>query len=228
MELGLGDPRIDMAASLLVRLRAGDRLDELARDRGTTVAAIRKFFASIGIGREDLDKLRTPRKSPRLKLPDDLTTFIERRGSTIGLRKSKPSRWSDEDMLRCLEDAATMAFPLTAAAYDKLRGDFLVRGPSSESVVLRFGTWARACEIAGVECGRAPRDSYTRSWTNRELLEFVCDYVRSTYFPSFSGYEEWASMTEGAPSAQTLRNRLGPWSEIKTLATQVRAVGRLA
>lgn len=113
-----------------------------------------------------------------------------------------------------------MAYPLSVTAYEKLREDVLVVGPSAQLIALRFSSWSRACEVAGVECGSAPRGVYARSWSNRDLIAYVRDYMSTTYNASFSGYQEWASKNEGAPSAQTIRNRLGPWVAVKEMALQ--------
>lgn len=218
----MGQSELALAARLLERLRAGDRLDELARDHGTTVEAIRHFFASLGIERRELAKLRSRQRSPGVNLPEELDKYTSRRRTGKHISTATRPLWSNADMLERLENAATMAFPLTAVAYDKLREGLLVTGPSSQLIALRFGTWARACEIAGVECGNAPRESYTSPWTNGDLLGFVQDYLSTTYAPSFNGYQEWAHDTEGAPSGQTLRNRLGSWSQIRAIALQAR------
>ena len=48
MESGVGDGRLEFAAYVLKRLRAGDRLDEVARDDGTTVHAIPERQSLLG------------------------------------------------------------------------------------------------------------------------------------------------------------------------------------
>lgn len=215
------DPRIELAGRILRRLRAGDRLDEVARDYNTTVGSLRKFFLAVGIDRKDLEKLRSKRKTPELSLPQDLIAYRSRRPRAKARPKAAVrSKWSDDDLILCLAQASTMAFPLSASAYDRLREDVLVSGPSAQLIALRFGSWARACEVAGVECGSAPRDAYARSWSTRDLIAYVRDYMSTTYNASLSGYQQWASKNEGAPSAQTIRNRLGPWVEVKQMALQ--------
>jgi hypothetical protein len=214
-------PGVELAAKILKRLRAGDRLDEVARDYNATVGSVRKFFLAVGIDRKELEKLRSKRKTPELRLPEDLVPYASRRRRA----KARPtatfrSKWSDDDLIRSLVDASTMAYPLSATAYDKLRDDCLVVGPSAQLIALRFSSWSRACEVAGVECGSSPRDVYTRSWSNRDLVAYVRDYIATTYKASFSGYQQWASQNDGAPSAQTIRNRLGPWAEVKQMALQ--------
>src|SRR5437867_13168723 len=103
MESGVGDGRLEFAAYVLKRLRAGDRLDEVARDDGTTVHAIRRVFSSFGIEREDLELLRSTAKSPRLKLPDGLAPFASRRKTHMHADDtSTRSRWTDDDLIRCL------------------------------------------------------------------------------------------------------------------------------
>ena len=222
----MGDARLALATELLKRLRAGDRLDEIARDKNVTVSAIRRFFESVGIERKDLERLRSTQKCPILHFPDDLLPFVSR-SRRLRTRAQRPTRskWSDDDILRCLLEASTMAYPLTAGAYDRLRDELLIRGPSAQLIALRFKSWTRACDLAGVECGVAPREHYSSTWSNRDLIAYVRDYVSTTYKPSFGGYQAWAAVTEGAPSAQTLRNRLGPWAEVIRAAQQSRGVG---
>lgn len=139
----------------------------------------------------------------------------------LRIRQGKSEQaWSDVEILLAIQRASIYEFPLTANSYRELVAVGQVRGPSLPRVGQRFGSWAAACEAAGVEHGQAWRDNYQSQWTDDELLGFVREYS-SVSKASFSvqGYSSWRSAEcPSAPSGMTLRNRFGSWTEIKRRA----------
>ena len=81
----------------------------------------------------------------------------------------------------------------------------------------RFGTWAEACERAGLKGGRRVRDEYNPIWTVRECRKWVDGYVLETATDpngktlSFQRFSDFCDENNG-PSSATVRNKLGLWS----------------
>lgn len=127
--------------------------------------------------------------------------------------------WSHEDIMRALTEAQTYEFPLSTAKYEELVRRGAVAGPSVVRIMQRYGTWSAACVEAGVEPFEARRDSYESNWTDDDLYRFVLQFLFEDASPgTFAGFEEWARDNDEAPSAQTIRNRLGPWNDVKRTA----------
>jgi hypothetical protein len=147
------------------------------------------------------------------------TAIVDERAPELGVAGAGAmgvrSRWSDAAMLEALQLAATMAFPLSVAEYDALRLERFIDGPSAQLVAIRFGNWSTACDRAGVECGTVPRRSYGRAWSNAEILAIVNEYLaRAGGVRTFDGYGRWAAASGFAPSAATVRVRLGTWANV--------------
>jgi hypothetical protein len=127
----------------------------------------------------------------------------------------KDPTFSDEDIKQALIRGVQLAGePLTATGYDAVKDRFA--GPSSVRVIQRYSTWSQACEQAGVVHGRPRRPKYQRRWTDEEMLEWVATYFQSAEFRgSYADFSQWAKQTLGSPSAQSVRNRLGSWQQVK-------------
>lgn len=150
----------------------------------------------------------------RCLAPEVLKLYVDPRKRSTALRK-----WTIEQMVAAIQEAATMAFPLTANDYQNCLSQRLFLGPSIVRIQQVFGSWLAACEAAGVEGGQPRRAGYSSRWRDDDLLAFVTSYlseVEST--GTFAGYDAWARGRDDAPSGQTLRNRLGSWIGIKKLA----------
>jgi len=133
--------------------------------------------------------------------------------------------WSDDNCLESLRKAATFAFPITVSKYRKLLESGEVVGPTPALLWQRFGSWAQACELAGVEYGEALRE-YNRIWNDTELITFVRKFMHQSLDGRWSleKYEEWRrSPSVEGPSMASLRLRLGSWSEIRVLALELNA-----
>jgi DNA-binding CsgD family transcriptional regulator len=143
----------------------------------------------------------------------------------LDVQKTGALRWSNEEVLGAIRDAATYEFPLSASTYGELVARREVVGPSVPLVYLRFGSWTSACSAAKVESGVSLVESYESRWTDDDLLGFVAAYLlRSDSQGTFRGYDEWAKQAEyDAPSAGTIRKRLGSWNDVKKQALRWRA-----
>lgn len=134
------------------------------------------------------------------------------------LRAERPQQYTDAECFAALRRAAGAdgQAPVSMAAYNRANAD--LDAPSDYTLVLRFGSWARACEAAGVRPGATPNRSYTATWSDAELREWVFRFFREVGLdplPSMPAYTRWAGQQPGrAPSAITLRNRLGRWSDL--------------
>jgi transposase len=128
--------------------------------------------------------------------------------------------WSRQDSLDAVSLASTFEWPLSSTTYDSLIRQGEVRGPSSVRLGQVFGSWRAVCVEADVEPVAPPRDDYQSRWTDGELLDWVSDYLRSPgSLGTYIGYEHWRAETSvDAPSAPTVRNRLGRWGDVKRQA----------
>ncbi len=127
---------------------------------------------------------------------------------------AKEKLYSDEALLGILQGAhKKVQGPLTTIKYNKLK--IL---PTIATYISRFGSWKKACKIAGVPHGKAPKRKYSREHSKDEMLEAVAKYMadpRTT--GSAQGYEDWQKDKKFAPSLSVIRQRIGTWNEIKEL-----------
>jgi DNA-binding CsgD family transcriptional regulator len=175
------------------------RVDDDVRDHpGSTVDEI---AARLGLDVRTVNGALTP-AARRL---------VVRRGTR------STTTWSDEDLLQVLRLAASYAFPLTVSEYGSLIACGEVCGPTALTIEKRFGSWIRACRVAGVEPGRQFRTSYQSTWTDDDLVGYVTEYLGDErYAGTFEGYDVWRVRERpDAPSAPTIRNRLGQWAAVK-------------
>jgi hypothetical protein len=95
--------------------------------------------------------------------------------------------------------------------------------PSSVRVTQRFGTWNEACLAAGIPTRLQRSRSGPRArWTDEEVAGWVARFLDDPKGGgSYAAYSAWASSVPGAPSAQTVRNRLGNWNDARRRAVDV-------
>jgi hypothetical protein len=133
-------------------------------------------------------------------------------------------KWSDQEIINVLKEAATLEFPLTVKAYSKLIEDGYLKGPSSARISQRFRSWQTACDLAEVEAGTRTRPLDLSRWTDEDLFAAVIHYLK---LPESTGaasdYDFWASGQDDVPSMGTLRNRLGAWNQIRNKAVEMMA-----
>lgn len=176
---------------------------------------IRNLLAAVGVTTygKAATELNLPEEEVRRVWPDELKTHL------IDARNYE-TKWSDEEIRSALQRAGTFDYPLRGNAYERLRQLGEVHGPSRARLLQRFGTWRKACEFAGVEADKSPRDSYQSKWTDADLLDAVRAYLDAREWGgTFANFDKWRRehMPDG-PSSSTIRNRLGEWSHIKKLA----------
>ncbi|KAB7745563.1 hypothetical protein GA707_06545 [Nostocoides sp. F2B08] len=141
---------------------------------------------------------------------------------------SHESRWSDEEILEVIREAAIYEFPLTANGYAELLTVGQVTGPSLPRVSQRFGSWSAACDAAGVVSGQTYRPHYESQWGDEDILSIVRAYLEDPTAPnSIQGYDVWkrANAPDG-PSGQTIRNRFRSWTAVKRLALTTSSIAR--
>jgi hypothetical protein len=150
----------------------------------------------------------------RIMIPQELNLFARP-------LRSAAQKWSDQEIIQVLKEAATLEFPLTVKSYSKLLEDGFLKGPSAGRISQRFRSWQAACDLAGVEAGARTRPLDISRWTDDDLYAAVIHYLK---LPQSSGaatdYDSWASTQDDVPSMGTLRNRLGAWNQIRNTAIE--------
>jgi len=228
---------------------AGKTLDEIGADFGITRERVRQILKKHdGPAVSDIRKLREDDAAASLaRSSDSIRQFVTNAGPAsvedVGAALGMPTKlvaqlwprdvahlrlrpvdwiaqaWSEESILLAIRSASIYEFPLTAIAYTELVRVGQVVGPSLPRIAQRFGSWAKACEAAGVEHGQSRAD-YQSRWTDGDLLTYARRYLKDpSGTGSIGGYDPWKrENAPEAPSAMTLRNRLGGWSQVKKRA----------
>lgn len=129
---------------------------------------------------------------------------------------------SDEEIFATIRAVSALdgGDPLSGPFYDTHRGD---RAVTRARLLQRFGTWGAACDAAGVSWLARETRTYSRRWNETQMLDYAWDYLNSTSSPTFLGFDSWLGTQNDAPSAQTVRNTLGTWVEIKRQAIAAHA-----
>lgn len=103
---------------------------------------------------------------------------------------------------------------ITYRQYDRLRRR---HHPSSARVRQALGSWAKACTAAGIRTGSDGRGGgVPATWDADSVMGWVVAYLRSPD-PDFTyrDLDLWLRGQDGAPSAQTVRNRSGmSWAQL--------------
>lgn len=136
-------------------------------------------------------------------------------------RSSKTEKlYSDEALLGILQGAhKKVQGPLTINKYNKLK----IR-PTIAIYIIRFGSWKKACKLAGVPHGKAPKRKYSREHSKDEMLEAVAKYMADPRTTGTArGYEDWQKDKKYAPSLSLIRQRIGTWIKIKELVMKRQA-----
>ncbi len=142
-------------------------------------------------------------------------------------RSSANRKFSRDEMLKAIQEAFQMRNPmssyyavstmrpLTGPYYEKLRKSKAIDGPSQMRILQVFGTWRKACELAGVESVAAVRNSYDLNWTREQLVTSLATFLVSSDSHSIDSFDEWCRLDDARPSSGTIRNQVGPWSSAK-------------
>lgn len=128
--------------------------------------------------------------------------------------------YTDAAILEGLRRAAAVhGEPLTVSAYERFFAAHQLASPVR--VIQRWTTWNQACTAAGLRVNATPAGPKKR-WTGEQLLGHVADYLESPGATgSYADYRAFASGTQGAPSAQTVRNAFGSWSAARDAAREI-------
>lgn len=127
-------------------------------------------------------------------------------------RRNFDQEYSDADLINILKKYSKLAKgPLSAKRFTDLGG-----APTPAVFYKRFGSWLKACELAGVEAGKAVRKNYKRAHTDEEMLSYIKSYLADPRTSgSAEGYDRWQRKVDGAPSLALIRQRLGHWNALK-------------
>jgi len=128
--------------------------------------------------------------------------------------------YSDEFIIGAIKMAAAIRSPLSAPMYENLVERGLVRGPKSQTIAKRFGTWSNACLHAGVMFVRSVRGEYAKTWNEVEILKYLIDFLKNKEFGvGVLEYDDWRSKHRtDAPSSAHIRNIFGSWIDAKNNA----------
>jgi len=204
-----GAPSFSEVKALRESIRA-DKLEEIKSLAIKRVAehpfkTIDEIAEELEVSGIELKRIMTPQESNLFARP----------------LRSGAQKWSDQEIIEVLKEAATLEFPLTVKSYSKLLEDGFLKGPSAGRIAQRFRSWQTACDLAGVEAGVRTRTLDISRWTDDDLYVAVIHYLK---LPESSGaatdYDAWASTQDDVPSLGTLRNRLGAWNQIRNTAIE--------
>jgi hypothetical protein len=138
---------------------------------------------------------------------------------------SRPRSYSDEAIIiglrvksveRGRKSGGGLMAPMTATWWDDYRDP--KNHPSSITVMRRFGTWSKACEIAGVPTRELGAVGRPQTWTDEQMLAVLAEFLggrRRSY--SYAAYSEWARLRKARPSGPAVLKRFGSWGRAKAL-----------
>jgi hypothetical protein len=128
--------------------------------------------------------------------------------------QSYESSFTNEEILEALRKTAKVKSPISAPIYKQLVDNKLINGPGPQTVAKRFGSWRKACELAGVIFVEAARETYDYLWSKEEIILTLIDFLRDTnHSKSVTSYEEWRSTLSKKPaSASHVRNVFESWT----------------
>lgn len=160
----------------------------------------------------------------RLADPETLRTARRLRVRVVDW--ATPS-YGPEDYRRSLRAAWKIAKEmgkksLSSTMYDALRVTDAIEGPSAARIQQVYGSWVAAATDARVPAGGRQRE-YVRKYDREdEVLLLIAEYLSDPEAPgTYHGWNPWKrAHYPDAPSAETLRNRMGTWSKIKARALQ--------
>jgi predicted DNA-binding protein YlxM (UPF0122 family) len=149
------------------------------------------------------------------QVPKKLRKFVDGFSDT-----REVNRTSNDQLLKSVRLAGTFHFPLSGPQFNELVLLGEVPGPGSQTVAKRFGTWKRACELAGVESVSIGREAYETKWSWDEILGFLVEYLLE---PQTSGsaqdYEDWRTeQNNEIPSTALVRTEMDTWSKAVSYA----------
>jgi plasmid maintenance system antidote protein VapI len=225
----------------------GASVSEIARERKVHRHVVTQVLAEQGIRPSErskardqvLQRVRSGTGVTRTQLaeefglhPNTVAEYLrgtEEQAMIIREREAH-RRYSDAQVVGALREAWKSVpvdrkrFGLSRAQYDaiaaRLTAEDGKQRPSGAMVVRaqRYGSWKAACDAAGVPHGTKGGHTRLVRFTDDDLLEAIQRCARETGSTTYAGYEDWSAGDPGKPSAATIRNRLGRWSDIRRRA----------
>lgn len=177
--------------------------------KGCTPGELENQF---GVSVQQLDEFLTPRLQNLI--------LTEGKDEETG-QFSAYTKWTKEQTLFALRQAAKKSSPLTREAYDRHVASKAVIGPVGSRIIHIFKTWTIACAIAGVEPGEAVRDNYEQEFSTNDLLNALAMFIQESESLSPESYDAWESQREGLPSGITIRLKFGSWTAARRRALEV-------
>jgi hypothetical protein len=146
------------------------------------------------------------------------------------LKNGRKSQFTDAEILEALRFAERFESPLSQTMYKHLVDTGKIQGPGPQSVAIRFGTWSRASELAGIVCNEPVLSSYSRNWTKDELLALFVIFLKNAAFGNdVESYNEWRRKNSpSAPSSAHMRNNFGGWNSVKNCSLEYMKANRIA
>jgi Homing endonuclease associated repeat len=214
------DQRIEKMHALY---RTGSSLRTVGAEFGISAERVRQLFRDNG--------LRTrSRKEQRALLKDKRERQKRAETGRDDKTPRPPSAWvekkyTDEELLEVLrETSEALGGILTTHAYNHYaEGHTFPDGrpwPSHQTHFHRFGSWRQSLLSAGLAANPSSAISGQRIFDRSQCIDAVRHVGRELNGrPSLKQYEMLARKSNGGlPSAATVRNRCGSWSEALRLA----------
>lgn len=179
----------DDAEAILEMYRDGATMDEIARERWHTLKAVKVVI------REQV-------------------SVLERRGRYGVGTTTQDREQIREQWIAWLQRYADEHDGRTPSVYGFRRWDAKGR-PEPSGIQYHFESWAEACRAAGLRPNARSRSTYTRRWTDDQMLDAIsrCWDERGKV-PTFAQYAAWASERD-EPSGSLVRFQLSVrWIEI--------------
>lgn len=221
----------------------GATLEEVGRRYGMTRERVRQVFRAAGLPNisladrrrreiqrrtdeilrafDELKDLRAVAKS--LDMPIAVVEEVLRRELPAG-RLRKPTKhgkkYSDEELVWMLREVSSeLGGVLSKDAFEACaRGRRLQDGrpwPTAQTHMLRFGSWRRSLEAAGLRANPSSPISGQVLFDEPQCIDAIRHVGRVLgKVPTVAEYEECATRSNGGlPSSATIRNRCGRWYE---------------
>lgn len=224
---------------LLKAVGNGQSISALAREHGLRREAISAVLAEHGVGEPSPAReavLAYVRQHPGLSV-DDLALRLDLSKSSVSryVRGAQESRlvvsrkqtdrstFTDQAMAASLKavwkELDDKGQGLSRVRYNKLRAKGT---PAASTFIRRYGSWSKACELAGITAAKPRRDNYEQLFTDEDILRSVNDFIDETGSTVFHRYAEWAK-EHGRPSGPLLIMRHGSWAEARKRAIKLRS-----
>jgi hypothetical protein len=120
--------------------------------------------------------------------------------------------FTEDDMHAALRAAADLdpGALLTGPTYDRALKSGDITGPSRVLIIQRLGSWAAACEGAGVPYRGARRtyEGFNADKVRLWLDLYGIDMVAANTPITFASYSTWAKAHHGAPSGSLIKARM--------------------